>query len=245
MGASSMTKIIGITGLAGSGKDTLAAELGVHFHEAGYSVLYTSFADPIRIIAYNLGLDPFDRDKKEEEVTLRFSHIELSLVEAITRVLGDYVGEEDLCDLYAGFATVLRSRDYVITDRQDKLTISPRRFCQLLGTEGGRSVRPSFWVDVLRARILRHKEHGLLRTYQAEVDVALVPDVRFANEFGVCNTVIGIERPGVVAVEAHVSESEIPALVEAADTKYRNDGTLEDLSRYAAGVVEAVVEGSL
>src|SRR5690625_143829 len=130
-----MTKIIGITGMAGSGKDTLADELEASFHEAGYTVFRTSFAEPIRNIAKAMGLDPFDRDKKEAEVTLRFSHIELELVEVITRVLGDFAGEDDLCDLYAGFATVLRSRGYVTTDRQDKLTISPRRFCRLLGTE--------------------------------------------------------------------------------------------------------------
>lgn len=243
-----MTKIIGITGLAGSGKDTLADELEAHFTEGGYSVLRTSFAEPIRNIAKAIGLDPFDRDKKEVEVTLRFSHIELDLIEHITAALGDFVGEDDLCDLYAGFVTVLRSRGYIVTDRQDKLTISPRRFCQLLGTEGGRSVRSSFWVDVLRARIAKlgtTVPGPVARKYGPYADVALVPDVRFANEFDVCDTVIGIDRPGVTAVEPHASEAEIPTLVESAHTKYHNEGTLEDLGRYAAGVADAIREGSL
>lgn len=243
-----MTKIIGITGPAGAGKDTLADELESHLHESGYSVFRTSFAEPIRKIAAAIGLDPFDRDKKEVEVTLRFSHIELDLIEHITAALGDFVGEDDLCDLYAGFVTVLRSRDYIVTDRQDKLTISPRRFCQLLGTEGGRSVRQSFWVDVLRARTAKlgtAVSGPVARKYGPYADVALVSDVRFANEFDVCYTVVGIDRPGVASVEPHASEAEIPALVEAAHTKYRNEGTLEDLSRYAAGVAGSIVEGSL
>lgn len=243
-----MPKIIGITGLAGTGKDTLADELEDSFHEAGYTVLRTSFAEPIRNIAKAIGLDPFDRDKKEVEVTRRFSHIELSLIEAITQELGDYAGEDDLCDLYAGFATVLRSRGYITTNRHDKLVISPRRFCQLLGTEGGRSVRQSFWVDVLRARIAKLGSKVLspvIRKYGPYAEVVLVTDVRFANEFDVCDTVIGIERPGVVAVEAHVSEAEIPALVEAAHTIYSNDGTLEDLSRHAIRVAAAIKRGAL
>lgn len=241
-------KVIGIAGKAGAGKDTAAALIKRELENKGNRVTIITFAEPIRNIAKAIGLDPFDRDKKEVEVTLRFSHIELNLIEHITANLGDFVGEDDLCDLYAGFVTVLRSRGYIVTERQDKLTISPRRFCQLLGTEGGRSVRQSFWVDVLRARIAKlgtQYPGPTARKYGPYADVALVPDVRFANEFDVCDTVIGIERPGVAAVETHASEAEIPSLVEAAHTKYRNEGTLEDLSRYAAWVAESVVEGSL
>ena len=236
-----MPKIIGITGLAGAGKDTLADELEASFHGAGYTVLRTSFAEPIRNIAKGLGLYPLDRSRKEKGVTLRFGHFELELVERITETLGDLVGEDDLCDLYAGFATVLRSRGYLTTGRQDVLTISPRRFCQLLGTEGGRSVRPTFWIDVLRARIakLGTPFPGPTRCkYGPYAHVALVPDVRFANEFDVCDTVIGIERPGAPSVESHASEAEIPTLVEVAHFKCLNDGSLEDLSQFADGFVE-------
>lgn len=240
-----MTKIIGITGLAGSGKDTLADELEASFHEVGYTVFRTSFAEPIRNIAKAMGLDPFDRDKKEEEVSLRFAHIELDLIEHITAALEDFVGEDDLCDLYAGFITVLRSRGYITSDRQDKLTISPRRFCQLLGTEGGRIVRPSFWVDVLRARVAKLRTTVPGPVIRPHVDVVLVPDVRYANEFDVCDTVIGIERPGVAEVESHASETEIPELVESAHFMLRNEGTLEDLSDYALRVTGAILEGSL
>lgn len=243
-----MTKIIGITGLAGSGKDTLADELEAHFTEGGYSVLRTSFAEPIRNIAKAIGLDPFDRDKKEVEITLRFSHIELDLIEHITAALGDFVGEEDLCDLYAGFVTVLRSRDYIVTDRQDRLTISPRRFCQLLGTEGGRSVRPSFWVDVLRARIAKlgtTVPGPVARKYGPYADVALVPDVRFKNEAQVCDYVIGVSRPGVAPVAEHDSETEIPALVLGSDYDVVNNGTLEQLRPCAGELYHLILGGGL
>jgi len=145
------------------------------------------------------------------------------------------VGEEDLCDLYASFVTILRAREYLTTERQDVLKISPRRFCQLLGTEGGRAVRPTFWVDVFRARVAKSRA-----TY------VVTPDVRFGNEAAVCDLLIGVWRPSVFPVESHASEKEIPQLVqESAHTKYCNEGTLEDLNRYATEVADVIKRGEL
>jgi len=225
-----MTKVIGITGLAGSGKDTLALSLSAALGDA--SIL--TFADPIRKTAAALGLCIYDRDKKEEEVSLRFEHFEVSLIEAMTGQLEDYVGEETLCDLYASFVTILRSRDYLTTGRQDVLTISPRRFCQLLGSDAAHSVRRSLWIDVFRARV-----KGCRSSY------VLVPDTRFKNETLVCDALLGLHRPGVAAVAAHVSEQEIMGLVAGADSQYMNDGSLNDLNRYAKAVAESIKDGAL
>ena len=221
-----MPKIIGITGLAGHGKDTVAQYLGAAL---GDSTKLT-FADPIRKIAADIGLDVIDRDKKEVIVSRRFGHFELSLIEAIMEELEDYCGEDDLCDLYASFVTILRSSGYLTTSRQDVLSISPRRFCQLLGTEGGRAVRPTFWVDVFRARAAKVRSKYVV-----------APDVRFANEAAVCDVLIGVRRPSVFPVEPHASEKEIPELVNGAHVRIRNDGTLAYL-KVCASVVSVGIK---
>ena len=222
--------IIGITGHAGHGKDTLARALAA---ELGDSATL-GFADPIRSIADALGLDVFDREKKESRASLRFEHFELALVDAMVHQLGAFVGEDDLCDLYAEFVTTLRGRGFLTTGRQDVLKISPRRFCQLLGTEGGRAIRPSFWVDVFRARAAKSRARYVL-----------APDVRYVNEAVACDLLIGIHRPAVLPVRDHGSEKEITALVWRADTVFYNDGGLALLGRYAKVVAEGIKEGRL
>ena len=226
-----MTQIIGITGLAGSGKDSLA-----DFVLEGYgpSAARTTFAEPIRRIAARLGLPIYDRAAKEDAVSLRFEHFEVSLIEAMTEFLEEWVGEETLCDVYATLVTILRSRGFLTTARQDVLKISPRRFCQLLGTDAGRAVRQSLWIDVLRAKAAKSR-----------ADYLLVPDVRFINEANVCDYVVGVERPGLAAVEAHDSEAEIPELVRRSDYAVLNNGTLDQLQFEAGVLVRLLKEGAL
>lgn len=224
-----MTKIIGITGLAGSGKDTLAEFLT----ELDRNFAVDSFAGPIRRIAAALGLCIYDREAKELPQRILYEHFEVSLIDAVVAELGDKLGEETLCDLYATFVTILRSRDFLTTERQDVLQISPRVFCQLLGTDAGRAIRQSLWVDVLRATARR-----------TTADFLLVPDVRFKNEALVCDYVIGVSRPGVAPVAGHDSEKEIPALVLGADYGVVNNGTLEQL-RHEAGVLHRLIRGGV
>lgn len=210
-----MPKLIGITGLAGHGKDTLALSLGAAL--GSFEII--TFADPIRATAAALGLCIYDREKKELPATIRFEHFELTLIEALVSRLEEYVGEEDLCELYSQFATILRSQGYVTTGRQDVLEITARRFCQLLGTEAAHPIRRSFWIDVFRARVAKSRAKYVIAS-----------DVRFKPEALVCDVVIGVRRPGVFPVESHASEKEIPGLVEGADHIVRNDGTLQELN---------------
>lgn len=229
-----MTRIIGITGYAGAGKDTFADILHTKLQERGYRVAIVTFAEAIRNIAKACGLRPFDREHKEVTVSISFEHFELTLIEAITKELELVVGEDDLCELYASFVTVLRNQGYLVTNRRDVLTISPRRFCQLLGTEGGRAVRDTFWIDVLKAGVKRARN----------IDFVLVPDVRFPNEALAVDRVASVYRGGVAPVEAHESESHIENIAEQADFHVDNTESVEHLAEEAdriAGYLEEVL----
>lgn len=225
-----MAIVIGFTGLAGSGKDTLAQLVTNHLVAAGRRPPKTlDFADPIREVAAFLGLGVYNRDAKETEVQIRFEYFELDLCNAIEAVLGDYAGADDLADLFAHFATALRSEGHV--DNQT-LRISPRRFCQLLGTEGGRRVRDTFWIDVYRARCA---------AYPAS-QVIFCPGVRFPNEQGAVQLLVGITRPDAAQVDPHDSERFVQGLVDTADIHIDNVGSLEALGAEAKTLARYIKE---
>lgn len=212
-----MTQIIGIAGRAGVGKDTVASLLRDRLVEQAQRVSIDTFAHPIREISRKVGLDPYNRDTKEVGVPRIYAHFELTLIDAIKEVLGDTVSEDDQCELYCHFVTHLRNAMYLVTARQDKLIISPRRFCQLLGTEGGRAVRKTFWVDQLKARA---ELHG---------GTVIVPDVRFINEVTICDHLIYVDRE-VDAVSDHASERDIESIGKGADYTVFNHRDLEHLA---------------
>ena len=121
-------KIIGLCGPAGSGKDTVAAELRQH----GYAPV--AFADPIRLM---------------------------------------------LSDLLIMRGVPAGDVNRYMQDREHKekpipgIGVSYRYLAQTLGTEWGRSVNPTLWLDVLGNRIAR-REHADSRF--------VISDVRFPNE---------------------------------------------------------------
>jgi hypothetical protein len=100
----------------------------------------------------------------------------------------------------------LRLRRLVETSGWDEAKKNPevRRLLQALGTEAGRKVLgDDIWVDVAAKKIRKLFPQNVVLT-----------DVRFENEarmiLGMKGRVIRIERPGVGAVNGHVSENGIP-----------------------------------
>lgn len=222
---------LGLAGAAGSGKDTFGDYLRIALEAEGKNVLITSFAEPIRRICEDVGLDPYTRETKERVVKKRYSFFAGKLIDAINRHLGDFAGEEDLANLFAHFTTALTDGGYLRTSLADFLEISPRRFCQLLGTEGGRAVRTSFWNDVLVARCKR-------QDYKRKLDIVIVTDVRFPDEALPVDDIITIKRDGIDAVAAHESESHYDFLEQESAWIIENNGSLADLEQDAKDLAE-------
>lgn len=127
----------------------------------------------------------------------------------------------------------------IVDPRWDK---SPRQILQLLGTEAVRGVfGEDTWIKALRFKIeaLREREgeaYNGVHTLRGFV----IPDVRFVNEADAVRDWGGevwrVERPGIVAVNAHASEVALDDYAAFTRT-VRNDGTIYDLRDTIAKIV--------
>lgn len=101
-----------------------------------------------------------------------------------------------------------------------KSIIEVRALLQRFGTDAGRNVLgENVWVDALLNDCVLHQNYS-------------VADVRFPNEANAIREhdgiVVRVMRPGVTAVNAHISERALDNFVE--DTRIINDGSLDDLN---------------
>lgn len=106
---------------------------------------------------------------------------------------------------------------------------TPRRAMQLLGTEWGRGLGETLWVDAWRRSI---EKVELEASVDGETVLIVADDVRFPNEVEAIRTLGGIivrvERPGAGlggTAGAHVSETHDLT----ADLVIINDGSIEQL----------------
>lgn len=107
-----------------------------------------------------------------------------------------------------------------------------RELLQRLGTEGGRQVLgEDVWVRAWARRAREVLDNG---------GRVACTDVRFPNEAAAVRQAHGeiwrIERPGVQAVNAHVSDTGTAAI--HADVVVKNVGTLDDLRAGVAALLE-------
>lgn len=162
--------IIGLTGYAQSGKDTVA---NILVEKYGYQRI--AFADPIRALLY------------ETNPMLKEGY----------RVQG-------LVDVYGW--------DKVKVDYPEA-----RRLLQELGVGARKTFGDDFWIK----QALKNIGFG---NY-------VITDVRFKNEatalWSMPGTIWRITRPGVAAVNAHVSETQMDDY--PVDQTFVNSGTLDDL----------------
>lgn len=214
--------ILGISGLAGSGKDTFARFL---VEDHGFEVL--SLADPLKRICR----DVFDfseeqlwgPSEKRNEPDFRYPREKCHGCQTC----------EFRCDHYIGFLT-------------------PRYALQRIGTEWGRDCYENVWVEyALRvAATLRQGNHlynpkdGLFRSHLS-VQHVVIPDVRFRNEIegirAAGGKLVRIRRPGAGlsgAAAVHASEAEQAGIPDDVfDLVVENTGTLEELRAKAAAAL--------
>jgi hypothetical protein len=228
-----MARIIGITGLAGAGKDTFALSLQKVLVSAGREVRIESFADPIRKISQSMGLEPYDRTMKEQRRVMFYVEFCDSLYQAIEDVLAERMVDEVRVALYA--FTVEACEKFCYHDSYDGETrrcieISPREFMQVLGTEGGQRVRQGLWVDTA------------LMQWRSFPGFVLVTDCRFEYEVKKLDRLFVVSRPGVTRVNQHVSEDLAEKLTNGIRPAFvalesmlpvNNSGSIEFLDSFA------------
>jgi len=152
------THIIGLTGYASAGKDTVAKLLGEH---CGFRVV--AFAGALRAeVAAGFGIDmhsmthPVAKNLATSALTMRKAPIAFLAAVALA-VPG-----------------VPRNDDGMPTPEWLDRPRSPRQIMQWWGTEYRRASEPNYWTSLLTQRIVDMSRNGLSRF--------AITDVRFLNE---------------------------------------------------------------
>lgn len=221
--------LIGLSGLARSGKDTAAGFLV----DIGYAPY--SFAKPIKDFFEALhGWDYEYREGKYKEKMLNVAVSENRMFDVLCEQFGDYLlGTETRKGALSGGMTIMDIADIYLNTLLEhghmasgrnisgihNVKMSPRQAYQLFGTNVMRNyVRNSVWIDLAEDFVRRHNGK------------VVIPDVRFNNEaefihdnYGV---LIRIERDGIKAVNQHISESALS--MSEVDWIIQNNGTLEE-----------------
>lgn len=126
---------------------------------------------------------------------------------------------------------VFSSREKV--DFVDSVKPYLRSLLQTWGTEYRRARDESYWIDRLLERIVKEGPR-----------VALITDVRFANELAVCHAAIKVEKIGQVedaAVASHTSEREWRAYDFGPNVVRAAEGDLATLQRESERVFEDII----
>lgn len=181
--------VIGICGKLGSGKTAIASKEIEKLKNAGYTTYLISFADPIKkILTNSFGLGKVDiaiPSVQINRIYVKFKIIDslyfyikmlnnpkfkdLTEFELKSIIARKY---EEFEDLFYDF--VEQATTQILT--QDRYNFVYRRLKQILGTEIGRGVLDSIWIDTLF--------HKIERVFALKLaDVAVVDDIRFMNEF--------------------------------------------------------------
>lgn len=236
----------GVTGIAGSGKDTLTAMLLDELHKRGYNEYYQySFALPLKIFAKDVfgfsDYDVFDQEGKEKPFAQVYSLP--SFKERFKRALSGLTAvnlenKEYFEDLWFCFRDVMIDQipanpianALAGWNDPEKAIIcfssTPRIILQLLGTEFFRqSISESFWTDI------------------SPDQNVIISDMRFNNELehilaigGVPIGVIGRDS-NTTASSGHSSENVGPIIARCKHI-VSNTGTLEDLRAKAVEIID-------
>lgn len=207
-------KIIGLTGKAGSGKDTVAKLALEWCEERGISAERAAFADPLKVSAARaLGLTPDASTEKALQFCSELKEDGRIKVELPTGPL-DPIREHE---------------------------ISGREFLQWYGTEAHRDVfGDEFWVNATmepldeRFRELRAPDVAFITDCRFPNEAGAVNDR--------CGEVWEVVRPGVAEVATHSSEAGLPE--GAIEFQINNDGDLDDLRALVRSVCETNLEGA-
>lgn len=201
-------KIIGLSGRAESGKNTVAGMMVEMCHDSGLSVTTRAFADPVKLMVERLNpivehtITPADDGDEVHPVRI-----------------------SDLLDMYEGPAL-----NFTWSQRWDSIKVRPevRALLQRMGTEAGRgTLGDDIWVDLMHQRILKDEAQ--------DIDVVIITDTRFESEQRLIKSLddsrlVLIERPTKNSLgvnSTHLSETSLNTLLT--DVTLSNDGDLDEL----------------
>lgn len=208
--------IIGLTGVARSGKNTVASFINNNFSESYYCYEH-SFAGKLKqsAIAALIG-----SVVSEEDAILACDLLKEDS-EIIIKMPMDIGGSSPMVNW-------------------QKLT--GRQYLQWYGTEAHRHIfGEDFWTDIVLDEISNRKDGSV---WEENLDV--ITDVRFPDEAKsiqyMYGKIVRVNRPGLGQNDAHVSEQGIPD--ELVDFEIWNDGSLDQLKYRTIDATREVIRRS-
>lgn len=256
--------IVGISGQAGSGKDTVAD----CFVDNGYTKV--SLADPMKRLAYNV----FDFSEEQlwgpserrnaEDIRYYKDSLDWAIARASLQIIGpdwlrQLLPEATIEHRVIMFDSLKQWFEQLYTEHPN---LSPRVCLQTLGTEWGReNCHLLVWVAYMHQAAERLLEPGTSNTYNRVYGICkdteelytrsgvVVPDVRFQNELEFFThkglNVVRLHRPASdgdaagVGVQEHKSEMEQQGFdPDIFSAIIENTGTLDQL----LGTVETLAK---
>lgn len=228
--------IIGISGLAGSGKDTAADSLVL-----GHGYVKLSFADPLKRIA---------RDVYGFTETQLWGSSDNRNAPDFRYPRTEYAREWQAAWNASERRQQIDVRDAIVEDFGESYGahfLTPRHALQQLGTEWGRTCYPETW-SAMGIRLAQELDGAQGKHYDAKkgifacsrppIEGVAIPDVRFWNEVDAVKKaggkVIRVKRAGAGLKDAtgalHKSETEMACIADAVfDAVIENDGSLQEL----------------
>ena len=208
-----MSKQIAITGLARSGKDTLAGFLSEELNQKTYAL-----ADPIKKLLAALFNVPLERFYDEQYKSKRMTYtIDISSLEDCGMLYNE-LGLDSIQEFHDAWDMWIPLLDLRYDDESYRTVISIRQLMQRLGTDWGRNQKDLIWLDL------------------APID-HIITDIRFDNEAEYFKqkgyTIIEVVRKGQKTIEGSTHASEQGILQYLVDTVIYNDTTIRDLHEKA------------
>lgn len=248
------TRIIGVSGQLGSGKDTVAEHL---IHEHGFARM--ALADPIKRFGYHVFLFTeqqlwgASQYRNFEDPRYREGSKAWGAAEGRVVLLGldfcrSLLGTDEVDDAYKALI------HWFFWLRTEHPNLSPRVMLQALGTEWGReAVHEDIWINALiaQARTLLHEDgntkeweydplKGLTRQDKPRKAArgVVVSDVRFSNELAAIRaeggSIIRVVRPATdsqaqeTGIAGHASEAQ-EFTMDKFDFLVQNEHSLKEL----------------
>lgn len=210
---------IGLIGLSGAGKDTVAVILQEALNEIGQEFEIDRYAGLLKETAKSIFGDSFD-DRDVKEVMVPFNdELKRKASYALVYLSAKLNLNVTQCSLYA---------DLCLEHFSHLDEISPRLFQQLLGTEVGRAIDENIWVNYLK-----NQDRNLI-----------IPDVRFGNEdvdFNILITRHPVPKGTLHASEVYAAELQLSDNpYDYVDYIIHNDGSIEDLKRKVQQLVNKI-----
>lgn len=229
-----MINLVGITGLAGHGKDTVADMLEPFMPGAERY----AYADPMKDIVHHVFAAPLSadlRENKEATQWFRFNSVDLygylaNTIQISTSIL-PFMSVEDA---FVKFMEVLECTfDFIEVARDTyEIETSWRQLYQLTGTEWGRQqVDLDFWINMAPTK------NAIISDVRGQGDHPVDKNTEALHvlESGGLMIEVYDPRKAVATCRKHSSEAGIDSI--HIDEKIINDGTLEDLEAKVRDIV--------